>query len=46
MIAEKLMTLYPGDKPGGTPGLFGEPYYWWEAGAAFGVSSSCYIGER
>ncbi|CCX05518.1 Similar to Mannan endo-1,6-alpha-mannosidase DCW1; acc. no. P36091 [Pyronema omphalodes CBS 100304] len=37
MIAEKLMTLYPGDKPGGTPGLFGEPYYWWEAGAAFGA---------
>jgi len=31
------MTFYPGNKTGGIPGLFGDPYYWWEAGAAFGV---------
>ncbi|KAG0642451.1 glycoside hydrolase [Tuber brumale] len=31
-----MMTFYPGNKTGGIPGLFGDPYYWWEAGAAFG----------
>lgn len=31
------MSYYPGNKPGGIPGLFGEPYYWWEAGAVFGA---------
>ncbi|KAI5798945.1 putative cell wall glycosyl hydrolase Dfg5 [Geopyxis carbonaria] len=35
-IAKKLMQMYPGNKPGGIPGLFPEPYYWWEAGAVFG----------
>lgn len=32
-----MMEFYPGNKTGGIPGLFGDPYYWWEAGAAFGV---------
>lgn len=32
-----MMTFYPGNKTGGIPGLFGDPYYWWESGAAFGV---------
>lgn len=36
-IAYKMMEFYPGNKTGGIPGLFGDPYYWWEAGAAFGA---------
>ncbi|EFY95471.2 glycoside hydrolase family 76 protein [Metarhizium robertsii] len=32
-----LMTFYDGDKPGGTPGLLPQPYYWWEAGAMMGA---------
>ena len=31
-----MISHYPGDKPGGIPGLLGDPYYWWEAGAMFG----------
>lgn len=31
------MSFYPGNLTGGIPGLFGDPYYWWEAGAAFGA---------
>jgi len=37
-VAFKMMQFYPGNKTGGIPGLFGDPYYWWEAGAVFGVS--------
>lgn len=36
-IAFKMMQFYPGNKTGGIPGLFGDPYYWWESGAVFGV---------
>jgi hypothetical protein len=36
-VAYKMMQFYPGNQTGGIPGLFGDPYYWWEAGAAFGV---------
>lgn len=36
-IAYKMMEMYPGNKTNGIPGLFGDPYYWWEAGAVFGV---------
>ncbi len=32
-----MMSFYPGNLTGGIPGLFGDPYYWWEAGAAFGA---------
>jgi len=35
-VAFKMMEFYPGNKTGGIPGLFGDPYYWWEAGAVFG----------
>ncbi|GAM82862.1 hypothetical protein ANO11243_008480 [Dothideomycetidae sp. 11243] len=35
-IAYKMMEFYPGNKTGGIPGLLGDPYYWWEAGAMFG----------
>ncbi|CAK4032596.1 glycoside hydrolase family 76 [Lecanosticta acicola] len=36
-IATKMVAFYPGDHPGGIPGLLGDPYYWWEAGAMFGA---------
>ncbi|KAK4177041.1 glycosyl hydrolase family 76-domain-containing protein [Triangularia setosa] len=32
-----MMSFYSGDKPGGTPGLLPQPYYWWEAGALMGA---------
>ncbi len=32
-----MMAFYPGNLTNGIPGLFGDPYYWWEAGAAFGA---------
>lgn len=31
-----LVGFYNGDKPGQTPGLLPQPYYWWEAGAFLG----------
>lgn len=34
-IAEGLVKLYNGTEPGETPGLLGEPYYFWEAGAVW-----------
>ncbi|KAM7208908.1 mannan endo-1,6-alpha-mannosidase DCW1 [Naviculisporaceae sp. PSN 640] len=36
-LAQDLMSLYDGDKPGGTPGLLPPPYFWWEAGALMGA---------
>lgn len=36
-VATKMVAFYPGDDPGGIPGLLGDPYYWWEAGAMFGA---------
>ncbi|KAH7316606.1 glycoside hydrolase family 76 protein [Stachybotrys elegans] len=35
-MTEDMLTFYQGDKPGFTPGLLPEPYYWWEAGAMMG----------
>lgn len=35
-IADGLMHYYPGNLPGQTVGMFCNPYYWWEAGAAWG----------
>lgn len=35
-IAKGLMDYYTGDTPGQTVGTFSYPYYWWEAGAAWG----------
>ncbi|CAK4007101.1 mannan endo-1,6-alpha-mannosidase [Lecanosticta acicola] len=35
-VAKKMVAFYPGDQPGGIPGLLGDPYYWWEAGGMFG----------
>ncbi|KAK0668599.1 family 76 putative glycoside hydrolase [Cercophora samala] len=36
-MTEDMMSFYSGDKPGGTPGLLPQPYYWWEAGALMGA---------
>lgn len=44
-IAYKMMQMYPGNKTDGIPGLFGDPYYWWESGAVFGVRLCPYLGR-
>lgn len=31
------MSFYSGNLTGNTAGLFPQPYYWWEAGAAMGA---------
>ena len=36
-VAWELVTWYPGNQTGQTPGLLSGPYYWWEAGAMFGT---------
>ncbi|CAK9440374.1 uncharacterized protein LODBEIA_P44740 [Lodderomyces beijingensis] len=36
LIAEGLLSYYEGSKYGGTIGEFTWPYYWWEAGGAWG----------
>ncbi len=36
IIQDGLLNYYMGTKYGGTVGMFSDPYYWWEAGAAFG----------
>ncbi|GAB7363225.1 hypothetical protein MBLNU230_g3507t1 [Neophaeotheca triangularis] len=32
-VADGMMAFYYGNTTDGIPGLLGEPYYWWEAGA-------------
>lgn len=36
LLAKGLMDYYNGNDTGQTPGMFSNPYYWWEAGAAWG----------
>ncbi|PKS09526.1 hypothetical protein jhhlp_004143 [Lomentospora prolificans] len=36
-MATDMMSFYPGNQPGGTPGYIPLPYYWWEAGALMGT---------
>ncbi|CCE88419.1 Piso0_001924 [Millerozyma farinosa CBS 7064] len=36
LIAQGLLDYYEGTKYGGTIGMFSWPYYWWEAGGAWG----------
>ncbi|EGW33528.1 mannan endo-1,6-alpha-mannosidase DCW1 precursor [Spathaspora passalidarum NRRL Y-27907] len=36
LIAKGLLDYYEGTKYGGTIGMFTPPYYWWEAGGAWG----------
>ncbi|KAF5102570.1 hypothetical protein D0Z00_000280 [Geotrichum galactomycetum] len=35
LLAKGLMDYYNGNDTGKTPGMFSNPYYWWEAGAAW-----------
>lgn len=37
LLADGLMDYYWGNDYGGTIGMFTHPYYWWEAGGAFGT---------
>lgn len=36
LIQEGMLDYYEGTRYGGTVGMFQSPYYWWEAGEAFG----------
>lgn len=37
LIVKGILDYYPISRPGWVPGMFQSPYYWWEAGAVFGV---------
>ncbi|ANB11544.1 Dcw1p [Sugiyamaella lignohabitans] len=37
LVAQGLMDYYNGNQTGQTPGMFSNPYYWWEAGVAWGT---------
>ncbi|CCD23185.1 glycoside hydrolase family 76 protein NDAI_0B01510 [Naumovozyma dairenensis CBS 421] len=37
LVAYGLMDYYNGDQYGQTVGMFSNPYYWWEAGGAWGT---------
>ena len=34
-ITSSIVGLYKGNETGGTPGVFPDPYYWWESGLAW-----------
>ncbi len=36
IVANDLLSYYSGSERGKVPGIFGEPYYWWESGAVWG----------
>ncbi|KAH3675431.1 hypothetical protein WICMUC_002720 [Wickerhamomyces mucosus] len=36
LVLQGMMDYYDGSKYGGTVGMFSPPYYWWQAGHAFG----------
>lgn len=36
LIVNGTLDYYEGTKYGGTVGMFAQPYYWWQAGEAFG----------
>lgn len=36
-VAYDMMQYYVGNETGQTPGILPSPYYWWEAGAMFGI---------
>lgn len=48
LIAKGLMDYYEGYKYGGTIGMFTWPYYWWEAGGAWGalLHYTYYTGDQ
>lgn len=35
LVAQGMMDYYNGNDTGETPGMFQEPYYWWESGVAW-----------
>lgn len=37
LVAQGLMDYYTGNNSGNSPGMFSPPYYWWEAGVAWGT---------
>ena len=37
LIQQGMLDYYEGTRYGGTVGMFQPPYYWWEAGEAFGA---------
>lgn len=37
LVADGVLDYYEGTRYGGTVGLFTYPYYWWQAGHAFGA---------
>ena len=41
-VAYGMMKYYKGNETGGIPGNFPPPYFWWEAGAAFGAMLDYY----
>ncbi|TKA42280.1 hypothetical protein B0A54_07368 [Friedmanniomyces endolithicus] len=44
-IAHGMMFYYTGNQTGGTPGLLPAPYYWWEAGAMFGMCTQDVVSQ-
>lgn len=36
LVIDGVLDYYEGTRYGGTVGMFQDPYYWWEAGEAFG----------
>lgn len=36
LISDGMMDYYEGNRKGGTVGMFQSPYYWWQAGEAWG----------
>ncbi|KAL9132445.1 MAG: hypothetical protein Q9175_006379, partial [Cornicularia normoerica] len=36
IVAKDVLNYYHVTDPGQTPGIFGQPYFWWEAGAVWG----------
>lgn len=47
-VAANLISFYPGNQPGQTPGILPQPYYWWESGAMFGtlINYWVYTGDE
>ncbi|KAI9890682.1 MAG: hydrolase 76 protein [Vezdaea aestivalis] len=41
--ADGMMGFYTGNRTGDVPGNLPQPYYWWEAGAAFGALIDYYF---
>ncbi|MCJ1356555.1 MAG: hydrolase 76 protein [Icmadophila ericetorum] len=42
-VAFDMMSIYQGNQTGQIPGIFPQPYFWWEAGGAFGTLLDYYF---